>query len=182
MPPEARDHSFDELARGLASGDMSRGKALRLMGAALVGGALASVGSGEAAADDCKRNGKRCKKDSQCCSGNCEGGTCTAACGANGDSCTEGTDCCSGFCQGEMCVESCIPPNAIPCDPLDSDACGGIGSSCGCVREASGEGYCSSVGTGIPCTTACDCPPGQFCQPFGTGGLCTVVAEVCTPG
>jgi hypothetical protein len=43
MSPEARDHSFDELTRGLASGTLSRGKALRLMGAALVGGALASI-------------------------------------------------------------------------------------------------------------------------------------------
>src|SRR5215203_2258070 len=43
MSPEARDRSFDELTRGLASGTLSRGKALRLMGAALVGGALASI-------------------------------------------------------------------------------------------------------------------------------------------
>jgi len=33
---------FDELTRALASGSISRGKALRLMGAALVGGTLAS--------------------------------------------------------------------------------------------------------------------------------------------
>ena len=35
--------SFDELAIGLSNGTLSRGKALRLMGAALVGGALASI-------------------------------------------------------------------------------------------------------------------------------------------
>jgi hypothetical protein len=35
--------SLDELAKGLASGTLSRGKALRLMGGALVGAALASV-------------------------------------------------------------------------------------------------------------------------------------------
>jgi hypothetical protein len=70
----------DELARGLASGALSRRKALRLMGAALVGGTLASLGGiGEAAADPpgCKRNGKHCKKDTQCCSGDCSSsGTC----------------------------------------------------------------------------------------------------------
>ena len=43
MSPEARERSFDELARGLANGSISRAKALRLMGAALVGGALASI-------------------------------------------------------------------------------------------------------------------------------------------
>jgi hypothetical protein len=95
MSPEARDHSFDELAIGLASGSISRGKALRLMGAAVLGGALASLGIGGVAVADpggCKRGGKPCKKDTQCCSGNCgEGGTCgcfpadAARCAANPD-------------------------------------------------------------------------------------------------
>jgi hypothetical protein len=49
MSPEARERSFDELARGLASGEVSRRRAIRLMGAALVGGALASLGIREAA-------------------------------------------------------------------------------------------------------------------------------------
>jgi hypothetical protein len=43
MTKEAGERSFDELASGLASGTLSRGKALRLMGAALVGGVLASI-------------------------------------------------------------------------------------------------------------------------------------------
>jgi hypothetical protein len=42
MPEQTRERSFDELAKGLAGGTVSRRKALRLMGAALVGGALAS--------------------------------------------------------------------------------------------------------------------------------------------
>src|SRR5215217_8558932 len=70
---------FDELARGLADGSLTRGKALRLMGAALVGGSLGSLGIGEAAADapGCKRLGKNCTRDTQCC-GNlvCPSGTC----------------------------------------------------------------------------------------------------------
>jgi hypothetical protein len=70
---ETTNRYFDELASGLASGSISRGKALKLMGAALVGGTLASLGiGGVASADLCKRNGKVCKKDSQCCSGNCD--------------------------------------------------------------------------------------------------------------
>jgi hypothetical protein len=52
---ETSNRYFDELASGLASGSISRGRALRLMGAALVGGALASLGiGGVAAADECK--------------------------------------------------------------------------------------------------------------------------------
>jgi hypothetical protein len=79
MSPEARESSFDELARGLASGSLSRRKALRLMGAALVGGTLASLGIGEAAAaPPCRPVGKHCKNASRCCSGRCVNGTCAA--------------------------------------------------------------------------------------------------------
>src|SRR3712207_3008844 len=37
------EYSFDELARGLASGTVSRRKALKWMGGALLGGVLASI-------------------------------------------------------------------------------------------------------------------------------------------
>jgi len=43
MTEEQRESSFDALAKGMASGSVSRGKALRLMGAALIGGTLAAV-------------------------------------------------------------------------------------------------------------------------------------------
>ena len=48
----AKEGFFDDLARGLADGTLTRGKALRLMGAAVVGGAL---GSEE------RRVGKECR-------------------------------------------------------------------------------------------------------------------------
>jgi hypothetical protein len=111
MSPEARERSFDELASALASGNISRRRALKLMGAALVGGTLASLGIREAAADPpgCKRAGKRCKRDTQCCSGNCSSsGTCAAACVSNGVSCTSDSQCCSGNCDDVFGV--CLPP------------------------------------------------------------------------
>jgi hypothetical protein len=37
------EHSLDELAKGLASGTLSRSRAIKLMGAALLGGVLASI-------------------------------------------------------------------------------------------------------------------------------------------
>jgi hypothetical protein len=78
MARETAEGSFDELARGLANGGISRGRALRLMGADLLGGTLASVGIREASADPigCKRNEKKCKMSSQCCSLNCVEGRC----------------------------------------------------------------------------------------------------------
>ncbi len=120
MTEETRESSFDALAKGMASGTVSRGRALRLMGAALVGGTLASLGLGRvAAADDlCKPTGKKCKKDSQCCSGNCStDGVCSAncleACSADGTGvvlidCSQGcpsqlTDC-SQCPEGYICV------------------------------------------------------------------------------
>jgi hypothetical protein len=82
-----------------------------------VGGTLTSFGvGGVALADDrCKPTGKKCKKNSQCCSGNCSGGTCAP--------CPSGQEVCGGSCvstscfQGQIfdtsscaCVAQCIPP------------------------------------------------------------------------
>jgi hypothetical protein len=182
MARETRESSFDELARGLASGTVSRRKALQLMGAALVGGTLGSLGGVAAADEECKPNGKKCRKDKQCCSGNCEGRKCAAAaCTSNGGTCTSGSQCCSGNCKSGMCVESCIPPNAIPCDLSNpTAACGpNVPGACFCGAEASSQAaYCLQGVTGIPCTTSCDCPTGQFCHaPNGTA-FCV---SVCSP-
>src|SRR3954452_107677 len=49
---DTSDRSFDELTRGLASGRITRGKAIRLMGAALLGGTLGSLGFGGVAGAD----------------------------------------------------------------------------------------------------------------------------------
>jgi hypothetical protein len=101
MARETTESSFDELAIGLSSGTLSRGKALKLMGAALLGGSLASLGIREAGADPpgCKRKGKSCKNDEQCCSGICEGETCV--CIPFCEPCTENRQCCSGVCDTE---------------------------------------------------------------------------------
>jgi hypothetical protein len=140
MSPEARDHSFDELTRGLASGTLSRGKALRLMGAALVGGALASI-PGIAWAKP-KPAGAKCNHNHQCASGQCGvdgrclggGPICTPSCPAN-CSCAlaaDGTTICTntfglirfvpleeggcGLCvSGEVCVAG--PPGFVGCTP-----------------------------------------------------------------
>jgi hypothetical protein len=155
MSPEARERSFDALATGLASGSISRGRALKLMGAALVGSTLASLGIGEAAADPtgCKRNGKHCTRETQCCSGNCVNGACSA--------CPSGT------------VELCNGTCARPCDPDDLESCGAGCNPC-TVREVSGAFYCVSGNTSTPCTTSCDCPSGQFCQQIEPNRFCVV--------
>ena len=98
MSQETSNHSFDELTRGLASGSISRGRALRLMGAALVGGALGSLGLRGASADPigCKRTGKHCTRNDQCCSKICSSGTCAA--------CLSGQVLCGGSCVSNSCL------------------------------------------------------------------------------
>ncbi len=57
-----REGSFAELAKGLPSGNFSRGKALRIMGAALVGGALASFPSAAWSKNDKEKKPIKAKK------------------------------------------------------------------------------------------------------------------------
>jgi hypothetical protein len=127
MTEPTGEHSLDELARGLASGSLSRGKALRLIGGALLGAALAAV-PGVARADD------RCSEGQTRCGERCVNlqtnerhcGSCSNRCGSN-------QRCCKGRCvnvqrnerhcgrcfhrcdDGEECVDGeCFPPSPPP--------------------------------------------------------------------
>ena len=187
----AEDGFFDDLARGLADGSITRGKALRLMGAALVGGALGSVGIGEASADPpgCKRNGKHCTRNEQCCSGYCSGGSCqaqttttttttsttststTPGCMPLGGTCGSNGECCTGRCASDTCAEPCPSDRvlvsngtcAIPCTSVDE--CPGF-PSCACLNSTEG-GFCAGSQSG----NFCDINDPRFCD---TGELCSV--------
>ena len=149
MSQETTNRSFDELATGLASGSISRRRALRLMGAALLGGALASLGIGEAAADLCKRNGKVCKKNTQCCSGNCVNaptGTCAV--------CPSGQVLCGGNCVSNSCDPGqtfsttncqCEPtgPGRISCECQDNTRFGPLCRPTDCSTSA--EAFCTPL-------------------------------------
>jgi hypothetical protein len=174
------DLSLDELAKGLATGTLSRGKALRLMGAALVGGALGSVGIGEAAAAPigCKRDGKKCKNGNQCCSLNCSGGICV--------SCPPGQELCNnGSCASTSCSQGHIfDPFTCACIPQCIPDCP---SSCFCIDLADGsDQVCGDCFTG-PCFT----PPGGVAncdECTGATSLCVnnggnlICVRPCTAG
>src|SRR5215217_8274600 len=86
--------SLDELAKGLANGTLSRGKALRLVGGALLGAALGSI-PGVAWADD------RCSEGQTRCGDRCVNLlTNERHCGSCSNRCAEGEECVSGVCQG----------------------------------------------------------------------------------
>jgi hypothetical protein len=63
MSPQARDRSFDEMASRLASGDISRLEALKWLGAALLGGALAFTPKVAGAAAPCPEGQRKCGSD-----------------------------------------------------------------------------------------------------------------------
>ena len=136
MASETTQSSLDELAKGLATGTLSRGKAIRWMGGALLGAALASVPGVALADDGCRRLGRECRRDSQCCSRNCirrgddkvcgcpEGKTRCGVrcvnletnerhCGECFNRCPEGQECVDGVCGG-------TPP---PCPPEPANCC-----------------------------------------------------------
>jgi hypothetical protein len=153
MSPVAREHSFDELTRGLASGSISRGKALRLMGAALVGGTLASLGiDGEAGAapPGCKRAGKNCTRDTQCCGSLvCPSGTCQTPCPTGGS-------CETGFSFG--------------CQNSDN---------CFCTTTPEGTTFCTEAilcDSAVTCTSSQDCPSGWVCS-----DTCCDGRSICNP-
>jgi hypothetical protein len=197
---------FDDLARGLADGSLSRGKALRLMGAALVGGTLGSLGIGEASADrpGCKRLGKNCTRDPQCCGSLlCVSGTCqtpttsttetpttststststtTPACLPVGGTCMANEQCCSGLCASGMCVE-CQGTALTEGDCNCAFVCGtspGSGAlrcqgTLGCVCNQTTEGTGFCGFSGCSCLDLASCTSSSDCP---SGSRC--VRDTC---
>jgi stigma-specific protein Stig1 len=186
MATQTTERSLDELAKGLASGTLSRGKAIRWMGGALLGAALASF-PGVAWANDCRRLGRECRRDSQCCSKNCvrwgdhkvcgcpEGKTrCNVRCvnlqtnerhcGSCFNRCPEGSECMGGVCQcpsgTTLCSEQCVS-TACPQGQFFDQA------TCQCIAE----GQCT---VGCDCGTACNfqqCGADCFCFESVEGSL-----------
>jgi hypothetical protein len=125
MPPtqqEAGDHTLDNLSRMLADESVSRARALRLLGAALVGGLLASIPGGAKAApvvctgDFPQECGDSCCTADEVCCGKGANALCAPAgftcCGKGRGvtACTPGWTCCKG--TGGT---GCCPPGTICC-------------------------------------------------------------------
>jgi hypothetical protein len=129
-----RGSYFDELAKGLADGSVSRRRALQLIGQALLGGVLASIPGvawahhkpdhplppGQArrcSEGEVKCRGICCSPEDLCCNGLCTNIVFDRNnCGACGNVCQEGEDCCD---------QRCVPLNT----PQNCGCCG-----CGCLE------------------------------------------------
>jgi hypothetical protein len=127
--------SFDELAKDVASGTLSRRKALRMLGAALVGSALASI-PGVAWADKggnlecvkcCKEKYGPGRELGQCISAGARG-ECPVTCDGNGGGCPSGTTLCGGNCVSTDCPSSgqTLNPSTCKCEcPAGQTCCNG---------------------------------------------------------
>jgi hypothetical protein len=155
------EHSFDELARGLASGSISRRRALKLLGLSIGGGLLASI-PGLAWGQPVPPQGK----------GPPEGkgpppNVPTPECSPT-DPCDEPLECCEGVCRPveffqtpEACGECPPHPGASICEE---------GQTCCCPEGRAGPGVCQC------------CDPTEACQIVikdpveGPVGVCAAAA------
>ena len=197
--------SLDELAKGLASGTFSRGKAIRWMGGALLGAALASF-PGVAWANDCRRLGRECRRDSQCCSRNCvrrgDNKVCGCPtgqtrcndrcvnlqtnerhCGECFNRCDDGEQCVGGVCQGQGCQGTPLTEGecncASTCDALPdtSQFTCQDNPGCRCFETTEGTGFCAGCYGRLGCFNLEPCSSSSDCPGEELGWQCVVDAD-----
>jgi hypothetical protein len=209
MSEEANGWSFDELAKGLASGTMTRRKALRLVGAAVVGGTLASVPGVAWAASNpkrcgslgvcpgdtvCLQKGKNpqcgCPSPTQLCGTNqcVNTQTDSSNCGSCGNACAAGQSC-----QGGQCVVSC---GSGTCPATAPQCCQGIGDAANqiaccpppdistCAHGVGGRPICGppgQCGEFVTCSSTTQCCEGTGTS-AGAGVCCNPAFESCQHG
>jgi hypothetical protein len=179
-PDPRGETSLDELAKGMANGNISRRQALRWMGGALVGGVLASIPGvalaqeGNSACDEFCHANFSGRAAGQCTSAGARGAgpcyTCTPGigpgphftpppCGPNEEFNPETCECVS------------VCPEPIICGVF-TPLCGPGTEACVCVESVEGTKICGADPCGPPCTSDAECEalvPGAICQAPNTG-------------
>jgi hypothetical protein len=166
MSPEARERSFDELARGLASGTFSRRKAIKFIAATTLGGILGLSGIGTAFAKN-----KTCAQ------------WCAAVFGASTPAagrCTSDAAHRTGLCSS---CGAATPPSSVCCTRNSSDNCTSYsGARCPCdssqcLRCDSNTGTCVGCTSDETCLNGSCCPNDQVC-----GSTCCPSGQTCVNG
>jgi hypothetical protein len=161
---EARGRAFDALATEMASGTLSRGRMLRLMGAALVGGTLASLPGLAWAA---KGGRSSCAKFCQ---------------SLFGENTPEEEQCVSAAKSGEGPCFTCTTETG--CGPNFTPTCTVTGQTYNCSRC-----QCECPSGQVACNGSCvsnSCPTGQTFNPSSctcctsNGGSCTSGTQCCS--
>jgi hypothetical protein len=182
QPAPRGESSFDELAKNLADGSISRRKALRFIGGTLVGGLLASIpGTAWAAKPPPGKGG--CPPGRVQCRGKCvDLNSDRNNCGQCANVCSEQEFCCGGKCcsssRGEQCCDFgagsqvCCPPDTYCAGPglccrFNETVCGGqcVSTDCPGAFNPSTCQCCQSgeVVCGDQCLSACQ--PGEVREP-----------------
>jgi hypothetical protein len=162
---------FDALAKSLSAAGSRR----RLL-AGLLGAALAAP-LGRADAQACKRNGKPCKQNSQCCSERCVGGSGQSTAHSDGicGDCRTSADCDLGLvCDASQYVcRSCASRDeCAPLDELDNRFCEAL-------SDGSGQARCANLFLCVCPGTCAGCGDGSLC--LGTGGGVCAGKNLCCP-
>lgn len=141
-PPEelVEERSFDELAKGLATGAICRRKALKLMGASIFGSMI--IGLVPGAADAKKRKKKKKKRRSS----TCPRGTIPCPAKLGGKCCDVDLPLCCPVSAGG----GCCPSDSPVCCP-DGFTCCPAGTTCtaegACVPRLGGQSIAATRGT-----------------------------------
>jgi hypothetical protein len=210
QPAPRGESSFDELAKNLADGSISRRKALRFIGGTLVGGLLASIPGTAWAAKPPPPGKGGCPPGRTQCRGKCVDlksdrnncGQCSNVCSEQ-ESCWGGKCCSSSrgeqFCDFGGDSRVCCPPDTYCAGPglccrFNETVCGGqcVSADCPgpfnyntCQCCQSGEDVC-----GEQCVSTA-CPEGKYfdyatcqCVDVGqcnAGGSCDAGQPLCSP-
>jgi hypothetical protein len=155
-----QERSFDELTKGLASGSMSRGKALRLMAGAFLGGAIVSI-PGFALAQQAPTRPPGGGRPG----GGGQGCTHPGEVRVNGQCvCPSGTTLCGGSCVSNQCgTNQQFNTTTCQCQTQAASACNVCNPN---LDQATACPYCNPVGTA--------------CLPSAEGASCCVVLRDCT--
>ena len=174
--------SFDELAKGLANGTITRVQALKFVGTAILGAILIPLPRLAFAQED------GCPPASNPCGDIC----CGAAekCCPEGNCCGPTEECCAGACceAGKVCVDGqCVcSPERTPCgseccDPV-LEECGEDGRCHNWFCEscwAQGGNCCQDVMNGVLVGQACCAQGESMCTRGGEGCICCPAGTRC---
>jgi Cys-rich repeat protein len=198
---QTTNHSFDDLARAVAEGSLSRRGALKL----IAGTAIAALIPSRALAgdDECvrvchvpfnretrecdvanartrcvsRRERRRHLENHRC---DCRGRCANCLCLPNGDTCMASDDCCSTNCtsNGFCCPSGYVALSNGTCAKRCTTGTDCPGCPAFCVTSVGGEGedFCAASVTSDQCLADSDCPQGQFCSLGAPGDRVCVIA------
>jgi hypothetical protein len=147
---------FDQVAKSLAT-TTGRRNVIKVASAGIIAGVSSWLGSGSVDATRCVPYGRRCRRNTPCCSGACqEDGTC--GCASNAD-CDDRSACTLDLCgpTSHQCFHYDLSSSTAPCQECRRDRQCGEGGTCCHGRCCRNGATCTVSEQGLPiCCTTCE--------------------------